>query len=104
MTLKALGSAREMPGLLTPASRSTRVGDREDTIGAAGGKERGVGLLFIPLVGVSLPVRAVEMKDLSLQPAAAPRVALLHLERDRLGENAVLGKEHLAAEKSARNR
>ena len=40
---------------------------------------------------------AVEMEDLRLQPAAAGRVALLHLQRERPGQHAVLAGRRCAA-------
>ena len=55
------------------AAGSLRVGDFKSAVRARRVHERGVGLLVVPLVRVAAPVDAVEVQDLSFDPAPALR-------------------------------
>ncbi len=90
---QALGPAGEVPGLLALSAGARGVLDGEGAVDAVGPGEDGVGLLVVPDVGVGPPGVAVVVQDLRLQPAPAGRVAALHLQRHRLGEDRVVGKD-----------
>src|SRR5262249_54952097 len=93
VTQRTLRPAGEVPRLLALAAGRRRVFDRERAVQPARLRQRRVGLLVVPDVGVAAPVavavllRAGDVLGVGqarLQTPAALRVALLRLQKERL--------------------
>ena len=104
VTGDALGPARKVPCLFALAARGLRINNRENAVLGVGREEGRVGLFVVPFIRVAVPGGAVEVQNLRFQPALTAPIAALHLQKNGLGQNAVLWKKDLTAIKAARNR
>ena len=92
-----------MPGLDALSAGRLRIADRQHAILARGFDERGVGLLVVPAVSVSMPLAAVEVQKLRLEPLARRRIAAFHFHRKCFHQQPILGKHELPFEHRARH-
>ncbi len=89
VTTETVGPAQEFPPLAPLTTGGRRVANGEDAPGAILGDQFRVASFLVPLVGVCPPALGVAVQNLGLDPPPALRLALLHFQRERLGDYGV---------------